>query len=108
MESLAIPESIYESRHCSHKVILVDPYATSFPDLKAMITDIFISNRPARPYNWGNWSGGSNPIEVVVDSLAVDWKRLGVRTRVHEGNMEAILVLLGRVAGEEMLNVTFR
>ncbi|KAL9117020.1 MAG: hypothetical protein Q9187_006447 [Circinaria calcarea] len=108
VESLAVPESIHESRRSSYEAILVDPYAISFSQLKTMITDVIVSNRPSQPYDWGNWSGGSGPMEVIVDSLAVDWRRLGVRTKVHDGNLQAILVLLGRVAGEEVLNVTFR
>lgn len=108
MESLAIPESVHESRRSSYEAILVDPYAISISQLKEIITEVVVSKRPLQPYDWGNWSGGSNPMEVIVDSLAVDWRRLGVRTKVHEGNLQAILVLLGRIAGEEVLNVTFR
>ena len=90
---------------------MVDPFNTSLQTLKLVGRDVFLRIKGQGPAvcNILNWTLRVREGEVVAieAELGEDWMGLA-RLRVHEGNVEAVLCLLGACAGKKALLVEMR
>ncbi|KAL9117021.1 MAG: hypothetical protein Q9187_006448, partial [Circinaria calcarea] len=87
--------------HLSHEILLLDPFTTTLSKLRSTILSFTFSSETQR--NLKLYGKLLDP-----NSISVAW-RSGILqdtvTVVHEGNVKAVLVLLGKSIGKEALSV---
>ena len=87
--------------HLSHEILLLNPSSTSISTLTDAIFDIMLSGTAESNLKLQGKLLGPNAISVAWESGILR----GTVTTVHEGNVKAVLALLGKSLGKEGLSV---
>ena len=81
--------------------------ACGLTKLKETLRHSFFENKYYQ--EGGNFKSGKEPLVPItgIEVKEISVKGLGISVVVHEGNVEALLMMVGRKAPEMCLNVAF-